>query len=391
VLRLEVFKSNQHPRLTAEAVQQVIADYDPGLHKAPLTIGHVSDSKAPAWGWAEALTFDEPTMAGAFGDVDPDFEALWNGGHYRNISAAFYPPDHPDNPLSQIGKTGYYPHHFAALGAKAPKIKGLKNPAKFEAALAFDEGDLGDLVVVEFAEPNPNAQEPEGAIYVGSEDVTVIELDAPDPAPEPEIIENAEVDAWSLSRFMRGIRDYVIEKDGVEMADRIVPDYYIQEMEIAANRQADEAAAAMPTFSEGEDPMATNLEAREAELLKREANIRRVELTQFCETDLAKKIHPSQQGPVVELMLFCESQQGEALITFSEGDQEVSKTPSDLFQAFLKTLPDLVEFGELGGAPPPDFSNDPSALAARITAKVNEMASQGRTISPTEAAALING
>ncbi|MGD1907402.1 MAG: hypothetical protein ACFB0C_15645 [Leptolyngbyaceae cyanobacterium] len=328
-MRLEVFKSGQHPDLTAEAVQQVVADYDPALHKAPLTIGHVSSSKAPAWGWANTLAFDEPSMAGEFGDVDSDFETLWNNGHYRNISAAFYPPGHPDNPLSQIGKSGYYPHHFAVLGGKAPKIKGLKNPDKLEAALAFDEGDLSDLVVVEFAEPNP--QEPEA---------------------EHEIIENAEVDAWSLARFMRGIRDYIIERDGVEMADRVAPEFYIEQMDATASQQMDEVDAAMPTFSEGDNPMSTDLEAREADLRERETKLRRTELTQFCETDLAKKIHPSQRARVVELLVFMEAAAAaddSQLLTFSEDDKEQKLKPVEALKGLLTKLPDLVEFSELGG------------------------------------------
>jgi len=368
-VRLQIFRSGEHPDLTAEAVQQAVADYDPTLHEAPLTLGHVSSTNAPAWGWLKSLDFAEPAVAGEFTSVDPDFETLWNRGNYRKLSAAFYPPGHADNPLTKQGKTGYYLHHVAALGAKPPKVKGLQNPEKFEAALAFDEGDLEGLLVVQASSP---AADNRGSGRV----------------------EFAETSDWTLARVFRGLRDYVIEKDGIEKADAIIPEFFIEEAQMAAmSPRADES---MPTFSEEDmtsvkttqtqiDDRAEQLAAREREIAAREAVLRRQEFVQFAESELAEKLHPTSRTQAVELLIHLDATNPDALLEFAEGDDTVKRSPVETFKGLLKSLPKLVEFSEVaGGDLPPDYS-DPNALAVKAADYINEQAAKGRTVSATEA------
>lgn len=359
-MRLNIFRSGEHPDLTAEAVEQAIADYDPQLHHAPLTIGHVSSTNAPAWGWLEALSFSEPDMAGEFGSVDPDFESLWNRGNYRKLSASFYPPGHADNPLKAVGKDGYYVHHVAALGAKPPQIKGLQNPQKLETALAFDESEVDGLVIVEFAETSD----------------------------------------WTLARVFRGLRDYVIEKDGVEKADAIIPDWAVEETQLAAMMPRVEAEPAM--FSEQTEGVlemtvetpdrAANLDEREREIQAREAVLCRQEFVQFAESELGQKLHPTSRHQAVELLVHLEgTTPKDALIEFSEGDATVQKSPVDLFKGLLKGLPNLVEFSEVAGGDPPNDTSDPNVIATKATSYMAEQAAKGISVSATDAVRHVSG
>lgn len=334
-------------------MQQVVADYDPQLHKAPVTIGHVASDKAPAWAWLDSVDFTEPDVFGEFSDVDVDLKTLWEDGRYRNISAAFYPPGHPDNPLARQGKTGYYPHHVAVLGAQAPKVKGLQNPQKFEAALAFDEGSLDDLVVVEFAETSD----------------------------------------WTIAAVFRGLRNYIIERDGIEKADTIVPEYFVEEAQFAAlNPPRAEEPAMFSEQTKGVEmtvettDRTAELDQRESNIQAREAVLSRQEFVQFAETELGKKLHPASRSQAVELLVHLEgATPKDTLIEFSEGDATVQKSPVDLFKGLLKGLPDLVEFAEVAGGDPPADTSDPNDIASQATSYIAEQAAKGIAVSATDA------
>lgn len=124
--------------------------YDPALHEAPLVIGHpVMDD--PAYGWAASLQFADGLLQAQPRDIAPEF-AEWVGRKlYKKISAKFYMPDHPGNPVPGV----YYLRHIGFLGAQPPAVKGLPDPA-----FAEDE-----FLVVEFSEEEmPVASEDDQAL-----------------------------------------------------------------------------------------------------------------------------------------------------------------------------------------------------------------------------------
>ena len=111
------------------------AAYDPALHEAPLVIGHPKHDM-PAYGWVKAVSFsdgDGDHTAGMYAtpaQVNADFADMVAAGAFKKISASFYPPNAPSNPVPGV----YYLRHVGFLGAQPPAIKGL-------AQVAFADGD----------------------------------------------------------------------------------------------------------------------------------------------------------------------------------------------------------------------------------------------------------
>ena len=64
-------------------------------------------------------------------------------GAFKKISASFYSPSSPQNPVPGV----YYLRHVGFLGAQPPAVKGLRNPA-------FADGEDGVISFEEFT-PNP--------------------------------------------------------------------------------------------------------------------------------------------------------------------------------------------------------------------------------------------
>ncbi|WP_310601197.1 hypothetical protein [Desulfobulbus sp.] len=156
--RLEIFKTGKHTALAGQVLEFSEADlratvdaYDPGKHEAPLVIGH-PDIDAPAYGWVKALSFADGVMSAEPDQVDPAFAEMVNAGRFKRISASFYLPDAPGNPIPGV----YYLRHVGFLGAQPPAVKGLKS-ASFAAA---EEGvvEFGDWIDQENEAPPAAAE-----------------------------------------------------------------------------------------------------------------------------------------------------------------------------------------------------------------------------------------
>ena len=112
-------------------------------------------------------------MFADFAQVDDDFAELVKKGRYKKVSASFYPPNHPSNPQPE----NWYLRHVGFLGAHPPAVKGL-------AAINF-------------------ADDEDGVVSFGESD-------------------------WLLARMLRNLREWLIGKDGIEAADRVLPDWQIE-------------------------------------------------------------------------------------------------------------------------------------------------------------------
>jgi hypothetical protein len=137
-------------------LQQVVDNYDPSVHEAPLVIGHQGDNDSvPAYGWIKGFNRKGDNLYAevAFTDTAKN---LVKDGHYRKCSISFYSPDSQINPH----KGQWSARHLALLGAAPPAVKGLEpfNFAElkgvFDYAVAlspddiFDE-ELGPTLIVE--------------------------------------------------------------------------------------------------------------------------------------------------------------------------------------------------------------------------------------------------
>lgn len=146
---IQIFKAGTHTASSGQTLTFSAADlaataaaYDPAKFEAPLVVGHPA-LDAPAYGWVKALAVGEGALEAIPEQIDPQFAELVNAGRYKKISAAFFTPTAPGNPVPGV----YSLRHVGFLGAAAPAVKGLRSPA----FSSLEEG----VIELEFSEPEP--------------------------------------------------------------------------------------------------------------------------------------------------------------------------------------------------------------------------------------------
>jgi hypothetical protein len=214
---LHIFKAGKHTAMSgarlAFSESDLVASaaaYDPELHEAPLVIGHPRHDM-PAYGWVKSVSFSDgdidhdPGMYALPAQVNADFADMVAAGAFKKISASFYPPNSPSNPVPGV----YYLRHVGFLGAQPPAIKGLAQVA--------------------FADNN-------------------------------EYVTFSEWDDVTNAGLWRGLRDWVLAKFGQDEADKALPGYRIESLEQGAQQGLAEARSTAstesqpsvaPAFSEG--------------------------------------------------------------------------------------------------------------------------------------------
>jgi hypothetical protein len=138
---IPVFKVGRHTdmsgttlTITQADLEQTVAAYQPARHEAPLVVGHPQHD-APAWGWVAALALVDGLLLATPRQVDAAFADMVAAGRYKKISASFYTPNSPNNPVPGV----YYLRHVGFLGAQPPAVKGLPDAS-------FREGESGLLL-----------------------------------------------------------------------------------------------------------------------------------------------------------------------------------------------------------------------------------------------------
>lgn len=367
----EIFKTGTHTSNKGTTLSFSDADladiaqsYDAANHQAPIVVGHPKQD-APAYGWVKSLAVRDGRLVAEPEHIDGAFSELVTKGRFKKVSAALYAPNQVGNPTP--GK--YHLRHVGFLGAEPPAVKGLK-PIEFAA-----ESEYLTFAEIEFAEWRS---------------VWTIE---------------------SVAKLFRGIRDYFIETADLETADRIVPQWEVDQLvQGAADMRAElRSEEARPFFSETapkEADMTTaaqvaasqgaDIDRRLAELQAREDDVKKREI-EFAEG--ARKARQDEDATFVSSIvkegrlpiglqatataLFSELD-GETL-TFSEGDQTTNTTPREAFRDLLQKLPVPVSTGEHATGDGPDFS-DPAHVQVAIETEIREAKAKGETLSPAAAA-----
>lgn len=344
---MQIFKAGKRPDANGQVVELTEADlqktasaYDPSLHEAPIVVGHPATND-PAYGWVQSLRTVGQTLEAVPQQIDPAFSEIVKAGRYKKISASFYTPTAPANPVPGV----YYLRHVGFLGAVPPAVKGLKQ-------VEFSEQEEG---VIEFSD-------------------------------------------WDVSIVFRNLRDWLIDQFGLETADRIVPSYVADNLTMDAMRPVFDT----PTFSEPmpPEPDANNqttefsereaaLTRREQEAAAREAALNRSEIVQFVEGLVGKgTVLPASKQRVIELLAAC-PKSGE--IEFSEGETPVKGTVKDLFKSFLESLPKSVEYSEVAGNDKPDKPTNPEEIARKVTEYREQQKAKGNEVSFSEAYSAVMG
>ena len=283
------------------------AAYDPAKHEAPIVIGHPKHD-APAYGWVKSLAAAEDGLQAEPHQVDAAFADLVEAGRYKKISASFYLPDAPNNPVPGV----YYLRHVGFLGAQPPAVKGLK--------------------AAEFADA------------------------------EDGVVEFGDWDDRTNAGLWRGMRDWLIAKFGLEEADKALPAWNVQTLadsaaqpEAPAETSETTAFADPPTHKENPvtPEQAAALEAENAKLKQQlaasEADKAAKAKTKRHDDNVAYaeqligdgKLAPKHKDAVVAFLDFSEA---DTSLEFGEGD---AKQPlATAFKSFLGELPKVVDFGE---------------------------------------------
>lgn len=358
---IEIFRGGTHTDMRGTTlafgeseIAGIAAAYDPALSEAPIVIGHPR-ADAPAYGWVKALSARGDRLYAEPDQVDAAFAELVESGRYKKVSACFYRPTAPANP-----KPGaYYLRHVGFLGAQPPAVKGL-------APVAFAESPEDDLLLVEFAD---------------HESVSLL--------------------SRVLSLF-RGVRDYIVERDGAEKADAVIPNGVLESMKEQATvamllppapEPAYNEENVMPDDKETVPPMPPaaspdelarrvfDLEAREAAFAERQ---RRVEAEAVVTAAVREgRLTPAQsEGLAAFMATLSESD----TVAFSEGGKEKELSPVAFMKTFLSRLPVQVEFAEKSaGADDTIDGLSPLDAANRAVAYQERMKRDGVVITTTEA------
>lgn len=323
---IQIFKAGKHTASGGQTLTFSESDltasanaYDPAIHEAPLVIGHPK-ADLPAYGWVKSLSFSQSGLEAEPAQVNADFAEMVKTGAFKKISASFYTPESPSNPVPGV----YYLRHVGFLGAEPPAVKGLRAPEFSDAA----DG------VIEFSELDFNGY-----------------------------------DDRYVAKLFRNIREWFIAEKGIEVADRVLSDWEISSIENAAteeiiNDRLEGESSLSPNFNEGntmsvEDKahLAT-LEAENAALKKQQADF--AEAQNKTRTDAAHAEHlsfaeglvkagqllPAHKDAVVAVLNYVAAP-AEA-VSFGEGD---AKQPLvEALKATLSASAKIVNFGEHNAA-----------------------------------------
>lgn len=338
---VEVFRTGDHTdsagrqHTFTEADLDKVAAYNPAKHEAPVVVGHPRDN-APAYGWVERVYREGDSLKADFKDIAPEFADLVKAGRFKKRSISLY----PDGTLRHVG----------FLGAVPPALKGLKD--------------------VQFAEGEPQTFE------FGEED------------PEKSVLTRF---AEAFLGLIAPGRANTNPAGGPAFKEEPMPGKANDDLAV----QVAALTAKVTEFSEAQaakDKRIADLEAANKQLANRidttVATGRRAEITAFCEGLAAKgRLTEYQRDLAVSFM---EKLDGAGDMDFAEGDKTAKKPVSEVFKAFLESLPVQVEFGEFAthdraAGKPGDL--DANTLAAKIRDKVDDATKAGRTMSFAEAQA----
>ncbi|OSQ41664.1 hypothetical protein THS27_18300 [Thalassospira sp. MCCC 1A01428] len=350
VKRIHLFKTGTHTAMNGQTISFGESDlaasaaaYDPALHESPLVIGHPK-TDAPAYGWVKSVEFENGELVAIPHQVNAEFAELVASHAYKKISASFYQPDQPGNPVP--GK--YYLRHVGFLGAQPPAVKGLR-PIEFA-------DDDSDFVTIEFGEIEPR----------------------------------------TIARLFRSLRDLLIEKFGQEDADKALPGWDTDWIAEQAVTPAPDEKPTTPAFSEVPDPDPASATPKETkvddeDIKKREAALAQAEAA-FAEKQAQRgavefadglirdgKLAPANKDRVVSLYTHLTLQTGNVEISFGEAP---AAAPLAMLTGILEASPRIVDFGEHSADVPGntiDFS-DPAVLADAARAHVAEQAAKGITV-----------
>lgn len=350
---IHIFKPGRHVTMAGEVIEFSEADvaataraYNPTLHEAPLVIGHPKTDD-PAQGWVGSLSATARGLFAAPRDVEAAFAEQVGQRRYGKVSAKFYSPDSPSNPVPGV----WYLRHVGFLGAQPPGVKGLDNPA-------FADADDGCVAF-------------------------------------QEAIEFGDWDDRNIASMFRSLRDWFLTKFGQEEADRALPGWNVDALQESAAQHESEKSSIAPAFSDPvvlpvtDNPKEMNavtpeqkaaLEAENAQLkqqiAQRDDAERRAQATKrhqdnaaFAEGLVSNGVlAPKHKDAVVAVLDLAATPAADGKsVEFGDGDD---KQPLlNVLKGFLGEMPKFVEFGEAATKDRADIVKETNPLLADAEAR----------------------
>lgn len=374
---IEVFKVGTHTDSKGRTATFSAADLDQMAANVagsgvPHVIGHPKhDDPAYAWTKPGDLKRDGDSLLSRATDINSEFESAVDSGAWRERSVSIY----------RDPNRGWVVRHIGWLGAMEPGVTGLQ-PLQYTADL------------------------PDGA----------------------ELFEfSAEAPAWDtgfalsqIGTVFRALRDWLIGKEGLEVADRLVPDWTLSTLADTARRitetttepeaqatgmfnrgttqmpkiYTEEELQAARTSAAAEAAATVQLQfaAQGAELAElRAMRQREVHSRQVQDWQAIGLVTPARAVGMVEFMAALEAGGEGGEFSFSAADKsEAKKTPIEWFREFMAGGK-AVKLGKTVIDPKHDATpldtSDFQAIADAATEFVQAEAKAGRTVSSAEAVA----
>ncbi|MEW5745274.1 MAG: hypothetical protein AB1805_07560 [Nitrospirota bacterium] len=296
---------------TVDDLDSMVKNFDLSEFIPAIVVGHpkVED---PRYGDFDAVYREGKTL---FADVDviPEMHDAWKKGLYPERSVR----------IVKLDDGTYKIRHLGLLGAHPPAVTGLPR-------VEFSAED-GEEVIIDFSEYRFPV----------------------------------------VGRVLRRLREFYIEKFGVEEADRIVNEYELEDLQRVEPEAVSSAAFSEPTQGGGDMPTQREQELEQqlaeerrksadfSEKLKQKdaevatanqkttvllAENRKKEFSSFCEGLRNEgKLPPAVMPKVLDFM---EILSGVETFDFAEGDGKKAAKPVEMFKEFLSGLGKVIEFGE---------------------------------------------
>lgn len=354
-IRIEVFRSGTFTPMVGDAVTYSAVDlagiassYDFDAAPAPVVIGHPKTDD-PAYGWVTGFEYDADAdlLFADIGDLQPEFVDAVKAGRYKKVSMSFHMPDAPNNP----NPGNWSAKHIGFLGGAAPAVSGLK-------PVQFAQSKDGESITFEAS--------------------------------------FGEAGFENTADMFRSLRDWFIEKFGLEAADQVLPSYRIDwlgDTEISKEPTMPPPIFVAPIEKEPDmtpeeiaaekaalDARKAKMDARDASFAQGEAARRGEAHVAFAQTLVADgRLLPSSQANVVALLDALPSDQN---ICFAEGEDAPL---ADALMSILNDQPKVVDFGETDLGAEGDLGDDPDKIAEFALTYKAEQAGKGIEISISQA------
>ena len=302
---IHIFKTGTHTDSHGQTLTFSEADlamavsaYNPDIHQAPIVVGHPK-TDAPAYGWVQNLSANNGNLYATPEQVNTEFSEQVKAGSYKKVSASFYPPNSPNNPVKGV----YYLRHVGFLGAEPPAIKGLS-------PVEFSEQDDAVTLTFDFSEADDKQANASTATHLD------------------------EMTASGFDKFVKGSKAFLFGEDSQTPTVQIAQPYTDHQTPPKTEPQPKDVnvTTQTPTTSAPVAPATDDKDAKIAELQKQLADKEQaernaqIEAAQKSNADFAEslandgKITPKDTTLVSAILDALDRDSRNAPVEFGEGD-----------------------------------------------------------------------